>query len=77
MRTQKDIVQCISTNVGTGKVKSVEKSAEMDKLFECKIDPKYIEAFKLNLDMKPSALIVGEAGEEEEEDKADLGEEDD
>lgn len=49
------------------------KSVEKDSLF----DSKYIEAFKLDLDMKPSALIVGEAGDEEEEEKGDMGDDDD
>jgi hypothetical protein len=45
-RTQKEIVETISVNVGTAKVQSVEKHEILD--------PKYLEEFRLNLDMVPN-----------------------
>ena len=61
-KTQKEIVETISLNVGTGKVQSVENHDVMD--------PNYIEQFRLNLDMVPNQLIRGAGGEDGEEDAA-------
>jgi len=45
-RTQKEIVETISLRVGTGKVQSAKEHSILDK--------KYIETFRLNLDMVPN-----------------------
>ena len=68
MRTQKEIINCISQRVGTGKIQSV-KSHEV-------FDSKYVEQFQLNLDMVPNQLIRGAGdGEDGEEAEAPADEE--